>query len=203
MSTAPAWNRLRGPGPPSTSQHRQPVRNSTIAAHAATPSRAWTRSTLAGRQARRISSAAPVATVTRASGLAAIQASSPGGNAPSAAGCAQYADTDNVTAQQNAATPPGYARGRSRRDGDSWRTDHPGWRLVAHKSRGPLARDGDSWRTNHPGWRLVAHESRSPLALDGDSWRTNHAVVLTRGAELRSRPAPRLRPVRSSAGTWQ
>jgi hypothetical protein len=51
--------------------------------------------------------AAPATTHTMASGLTAIQASSPAGNAARAAGCAQYEETDRVDAHENAASPPG------------------------------------------------------------------------------------------------
>ena len=51
--------------------------------------------------------ATPTTRATSASGLTTIQATSAAGNAASAAGCAQYEETDSVAAQLNAATPPG------------------------------------------------------------------------------------------------
>ena len=56
---------------------------------------------------RRSAAAAPVTRQASASGLRAIQVSSAGGKAASAAGCAQNEETESVDAQENAATPPG------------------------------------------------------------------------------------------------
>ena len=103
-SIVPAWN---GPWPPLATQQPQPAKKASIAAQAATARRASNRSSHAGSGARRTSVAAAQIAAARATGLAAIQASSPAGNAARAAGCSQYVETASVTAQENAARPPG------------------------------------------------------------------------------------------------
>ena len=106
-SIDPVRNSPLGPGPPHNTHQQAEARNASITTAAELPSRISKRNARDESSTRRTTLTNPIAALHRASGLMHIQATSAGGKAESADGCAQYEVTESVNAHANAAIPPG------------------------------------------------------------------------------------------------